>query len=125
MRILQIEDDPCIAECVAMMLEELPHVELVTAELGEDGIKLANDNFDVIMLDLGLPDMPGNHVLQSIRAKGVATPIVVVSGSGDGIAGVRFLQKPYSTSDYLACIQAAALEGKLERGRRESIPKAA
>src|SRR3954467_13431761 len=84
MRLLLIEDDPTVAESIELVLRsEDIHVE--TTELGQDGLDLGSVFFyDLIVLDLNLPDMSGYDVLRSLRLAKINTPVIILSGF-DGI----------------------------------------
>ncbi|MGN1108639.1 MAG: response regulator, partial [Oscillospiraceae bacterium] len=78
-KILVIEDDPATREMLVGMLEEDGKYDVITAETGKDAELLANSHCpDVILLDLGLPDMDGSSVLKSVR-EWSCVPIIVVS----------------------------------------------
>ncbi len=80
MRILVIEDDPVLANCVTEILEVNGH-ESELAQTGEDGIYLAETGFyQLIILDLGLPDMKGIEVIKEIRNHQQNIPILILSG---------------------------------------------
>jgi len=81
MRVLLIEDDPNTAQSIELMLQpESFHV--YTTELGEEGVDLGKIyDYDVILLDLDLPDMSGMDVLRALRVAKINTPIMIVSGS--------------------------------------------
>ena len=114
MRILIIEDDPFMARSIELMLggAGLEH-EIV--ETGEDGIELARAHaYDAILLDLTLPDLHGYDVLQRLRAAGVETPVIVLTGEhginsivdGFGIGADDYVTKPFRHDELLARIQA-------------------
>ena len=75
--------------------------------MGEEGIDLAKlYDYDLILLDLGLPDMNGHEVLRQLRLAKVDTPILILSGSDDtenkikgfGFGADDYLTKPFPTS---------------------------
>ena len=80
MRVLQIEDDSNTAESVEMILRAEGHA-CDTARSGEIALDLVRaTEYDLILLDIGLPGMDGYEVLNQIRRAGVTTPVIVQSG---------------------------------------------
>jgi len=74
MRVLLIEDDSATARSVSLMLKS-EGFNVYTTDLGEEGIDLSKVyDYDIILLDLNLPDMSGFEVLRSLRASKVKTP---------------------------------------------------
>lgn len=79
-RVLQIEDDAKTAESVEMILQAEGHA-CDTARSGETALELARaTEYDLILLDIGLPGMDGYEVLNRMRAAGVTTPVIIQSG---------------------------------------------
>ncbi len=80
MRVLQIEDDVETAQTVTMILKSDGH-QCDTADCGARALELARDyDYDIILLDIGLPDVDGYEVLNQLRALGVTTPVTIQSG---------------------------------------------
>ncbi|MEJ2028207.1 MAG: response regulator, partial [Limibacillus sp.] len=80
MRVLLVEDDSATARSIEMMLRSEGYV-CDSTDLGEDGFEIAKIyDYDVIILDLMLPDMDGYDVLRRLRDAKVGTPILVLSG---------------------------------------------
>ncbi len=80
MRVLQIEDDSKTAESVEMILQAEGH-DCDTARSGEIALELARaTEYDLILLDIGLPEMDGYEVLNHLRRAGVTTPVIIQSG---------------------------------------------
>ena len=80
MRVLQIEDDAEMAQTVTMIMKSEGH-DCDTADSGEQALDLAkNSEYDIILLDIGLPDIDGYEVLNRLREAGVTTPVVIQSG---------------------------------------------
>ena len=80
MRILLIEDDSGTARSIELMLKS-ESFNVYTSDLGEEGIDLGKIyDYDIILLDLNLPDMSGFEVLRSLRVSKVKTPILVLTG---------------------------------------------
>src|SRR5271168_4229096 len=85
MRVLLIEDDRSIAQSIELMLQS-ESFNVYTTDLGEEGVSLGKlYDYDIILLDLNLPDMSGFEVLRSLRLSKVDTPILILSG----VAGVE------------------------------------
>ena len=128
MRILLVEDDAITAQSIEMMLKSEGYV-CDTTDLGEDGLDLGKIyDYDIIILDLMLPDMEGYDVIRRMRATGVKTPILILSGLGgldDKIKGLGFgaddyLTKPFDKRELIARIQAIVRRSK---GHSESLIK--
>ncbi|MFP4536872.1 MAG: response regulator transcription factor [Dichotomicrobium sp.] len=116
MRILIIEDDETAAGYLIRALREAGHVCDLHTD-GEDGLEaaLAGD-FDVLIVDRMLPGRDGISVIETLRAEGVNTPVLVLSALGgvdDRVTGLRaggddYLTKPYAMSELLARVEALA-----------------
>jgi two-component system cell cycle response regulator CtrA len=79
-RILQIEDNSTTAESVELILQAEGHA-CDTARSGETALELARaTEYDLILLDIGLPGMDGYEVLNHMRRAGVTTPVIIQSG---------------------------------------------
>ena len=116
MRVLIIEDDAPTAQSMALHLAaEGYEVELGT--LGSEVLgRSAAGKFDIVLLDLGLPDMSGVQVIRQLRAESVGTPVVVVSGTSDIESKVQalgggaddYITKPFHKQELLARLNAIA-----------------
>jgi two-component system cell cycle response regulator CtrA len=85
MRVLLIEDDRSIAQSIELMLQS-ESFNVYTTDLGEEGVDLGKlYDYDIILPDLNLPEMPGFEVLRSLRLSKVDTPILILSG----VTGIR------------------------------------
>ena len=117
MRVLLVEDDPVAATIVQALLRETGYTCDV-ADLGEIGLTLAESycDYDVIVLDLVLPDLMGYDLIRSLRATGVDTPILIVSSPRGGseigldLGANDFLPKPFEEADLIARIRAIAAQ---------------
>ena len=107
MRVLQVEDDPTAAQAVEQMLKSKGYACQTTA-YGEEAVDLATDNhYDIILLDIMLPDIDGYEVLRRLQAAGVHTPVLIQSGmigrdemeKGVGFGVEDYLVKPFSRSE--------------------------
>jgi two-component system cell cycle response regulator CtrA len=114
MRVLLIEDDASVARSIELMLKSESFNVHVT-DVGEDGIDLGKlYNYDVILLDLNLPDMSGFDVLRKLRAGKVTTPVLILSGLAgvkDKVQGLRlgaddYLPKPFTRDELVARIRS-------------------
>jgi DNA-binding response OmpR family regulator len=115
MHILLVEDDPSVA---ASVIDGLVNASMDVKHVsnGTEAIALAlSENFDLILLDLGLPDMDGQDVCRSVRQKST-TPIIVLSARSDEIDRVLALEfgaddymvKPFGMRELVARIRAVA-----------------
>lgn len=113
MKILVIEDDREAADYLARALEEAGHNAHVAGD-GETGFALAGDgDYDVLIVDRMLPRRDGLSVIAGLRAKGVETPVLILSALGevdDRVTGLRaggddYLTKPYAFTELLARIE--------------------
>ena len=128
MRVLLVEDDPATAQGIEMMLRSESYVCDVTG-MGEDGLEIGKlYDYDIIVLDLMLPDMDGYEVLRRLRAARVKTPALILSGlngsddkiKGLGVGADDYLTKPFDKRELIARIQAIV---RRSRGHSDSIIK--
>lgn len=114
MRLLLIEDNERLAEHTATVLRRAGFA-IDAVGSGEDGLAaLAGVRYDVIVLDLGLPDIDGLQVLRNIRQKSDATPVLILTARGgidDRVEGLNlgaddYLAKPFAFEELLARIKA-------------------
>src|ERR1035441_2246569 len=93
MRVLLIEDDRTTAQSIELMLN-FESFNVYTTDVGEEGIDLGKlYDYDIILLDLNLPDISGFEVLRSLRVSKVMTPILILSGLAgieDKVKGLGF-----------------------------------
>ncbi len=114
MRVLLIEDDRAMARSVELMLDEAGF-EHETAGTGEIALEYARTyEFDVIMLDLTLPDLHGHEVLKRLRMLRITTPVLILSGdsetgskvTGFGAGADDYVTKPFDKSELMARVHA-------------------
>lgn len=126
MRVLIVEDDPMTSRSLEMSLRSEGMVVDATG-LGEDGLEIGKlYEYDIILLDLVLPDMDGYEVLRRLRASRVTTPVLILSGlaeadkkvKGLGFGADDYLTKPFDRAELVARIQAIVRRSK---GHSESI----
>ena len=99
MRVLLIEDDPAISKSIELMLTHT-NLNVYATDLGEEGIDLAKlYDYDLILLDLDLPDMNGHEVLRQLRLSRIQTPILILSGSDDTESKIKGFG--FGVDDYL------------------------
>src|SRR5476649_2707168 len=112
MRVLLVEDDSSIAKLVELTLRAEGFV-VDTTDLGEDGLEIGKlYDYDIIVLDLMLPDLDGYEVLRRLRAARVRTPILILSGLAEldhklkalGFGADDFLTKPFDRRELIARI---------------------
>ena len=118
MRILLIEDDGATAQMIDLILKA---ESVVIAAIGEDGLRLAVQNeYDVILLDLSLPDMSGYQLLQKLRLSRISTPVLILSGAdqvenkvlGLDCGADDYLTKPFDRDELVARIHAVVRRSK-------------
>src|ERR1700722_7184087 len=128
MRVLLIEDDQSTAKSIELMLKSDGYV-VDTTDMGEDGLEIGKlYEYDIIILDLMLPDLDGYEVLKRLRAAKVETPILILSGlseldsklKGLGFGADDYLTKPFDKRELMARIQAIVRRSK---GHAQSIIK--
>ncbi len=126
MRILLIEDDIIVTRGIEMILKR-EGFNVYTTELGEEGVDLAKlYDYDLILLDLSLPDMSGTEVLRALRNAKVATPVMILTGSAEVETKVRsfgggaddYLTKPFHHEELVARIHAIVRRSK---GHSQSV----
>jgi two-component system cell cycle response regulator CtrA len=114
MRVLLVEDDPNTSKSIELMLKSAGMVVDAT-ELGEDGLEIGKlYEYDIIILDLMLPDIDGMEVLRRLRDARIRTPVLILSGlsqseqkvKGLGIGADDYLTKPFDKNELLARIHA-------------------
>lgn len=114
-RIIAIEDEPGIALALYRTFNNDPDYRVVCCKTGSSGInRIQQQDFDVILLDLGLPDISGLTVCGTLRRSGVTTPIIVLTGEGAVTSKVALLNagandyitKPFSMDELQARIHA-------------------
>ena len=128
MRVLLVEDDPTTSRSLEMMLTH-SNFNVYSTDLGEDAIELSKlYDYDLILLDLNLPDMAGLDVLRQIRLARVDTPILILTGEADTDTKLRgfgggaddYLTKPFHREELVARIHAIIRRSK---GHAQSVIK--
>jgi two-component system cell cycle response regulator CtrA len=120
MRVLLVEDDSNTAQSIELILKSEGYI-VDSTDLGEDGLEIGKlYDYDIIILDLMLPDIDGYEVLRRLRSARVNTPILILSGlneldskiKGLGFGADDYLTKPFDRRELLARIQAIVRRSK-------------
>ena len=126
MRVLLIEDDSATAQSIELMLKS-ESFNVYTTDLGEEGVDLGKlYDYDIILLDLNLPDMSGYEVLRTLRVSKVKTPILILSGiagiedkvKGLGFGADDYMTKPFHKDELVARIHAIV---RRSQGHAQSV----
>ena len=126
MRVLLIEDDSATAQSIELMLKS-EGFNVYTTDLGEEGIDLGKIyDYDLILLDLNLPDMSGMDVLRNLRVGKIDTPIMILSGTSEIDTKVKtlgggaddYMTKPFHKDELVARIHAVVRRSK---GHAQSV----
>jgi two-component system, cell cycle response regulator CtrA len=126
MRVLLIEDDSATAQSIELMLLS-EGFNVFHTDLGEDGVDLGKIfDYDIILLDLNLPDISGYEVLRALRVSKIKTPILILSGLGGvdekvrglGFGADDYLTKPFHKDELVARIHAIVRRSK---GHAQSV----
>ena len=121
MRVLVVEDEVRVAENIAAALRESAGLAVDVAPSGPEGVEFARQaSYDLIILDLMLPGMSGQSVLQSLRANGQTAPVLILTAVVEKASVVRllnagaddYLAKPFDLGELLARSKALIRRGK-------------
>jgi two-component system cell cycle response regulator CtrA len=120
MRVLLVEDDVTASRGISLMLRG--HGAIVDeTDTGEEALELARRyDYDIVVLDLMLPDMEGYEVVRRMRGARVETPVLILSGltrpqakvKGFGMGADDYITKPFDKSELIARIQAVIRRSK-------------
>jgi DNA-binding response OmpR family regulator len=127
MRVLLVEDDPAIADGIRDALEAAGHA-VTTAGTGADGLIALGDGAELVVLDLGLPDLDGVEVCRAIRRRS-AVPVIVVSARSAEVDRVQVLEmgaddylvKPFGMRELLARITAVTRRSAAPADRNHAL----
>jgi len=126
MRVLLVEDEQATAKSIELMLRS-ENMVVDTTEYGEDGLEIGKlYDYDIILLDLNLPDMHGYDVLKKLRVAKVQTPVLVLSGIAEMDSKIRsfgfgaddYVTKPFHRDELVARIHAVVRRSK---GHSQSV----
>ena len=126
MRVLLIEDDAAMTRGIELILKA-EGFNVYSTDLGEEGVDLGKlYDYDLILLDLNLPDMSGMDVLRTLRSSRIATPVMILSGSAEIDVKVKsfgggaddYLTKPFHRDELVARIHAVVRRSK---GHAQSV----
>jgi two-component system, OmpR family, KDP operon response regulator KdpE len=128
LKVLIVDDEPPIRKLLRMGLSTQGY-EILDATNGKTALALLEEKPDLIILDLGLPDMQGLDLLAAIRARNESVPIVVLSSRGDESVKVRaldlgaddYLTKPFGMEELLARMRAALRHQLAVQGERPAF----
>ncbi len=125
LRVLVVDDEPPIRKLLRMGLTAQGY-QTLEAPNGKVALELLNEAPDLIILDLGLPDMQGHDLLRTIRTRNESVPIVVLSSRGDEAGKVQaldlgaddYITKPFGMDELLARMRAALRHQLQTHGER-------
>ena len=113
--LLLVDDDPAFVATLAEQLRQSEGFAVTTAATGKEALeKIRGDYCDVVILDIGLPDMDGREACRAMRRAGIKTPIIMLTGAdtdADAIKGLEsgasdYVTKPFRLGVLLARIRA-------------------
>jgi DNA-binding response OmpR family regulator len=127
-RVLVIEDDDAIADPLARALQRAGY-DVLRGGCGADAVALAGDGIDLVVLDLGLPDVDGVSVCRELRRLDATLPIVMLTARSselDDIVGLDagaddYVAKPFRLGELLARIRARVRTGELSTIRVQDV----
>lgn len=130
-RILVVDDEKPIRRFLRTSLTAQGY-QVLEAEDGQEALKLVRRNsVDLVVLDLGLPNMDGFEVIRQLRAQGSSLPVIVLSARSDEIGKVHaldigaddFVTKPFGMEELMARIRAA-MRHRLQQGGERAVFRA-
>lgn len=126
-RILVVEDTSAYAEALQQTLELEGHAVSVAGRAMEALARVRAEPPDLVLLDLGLPDKDGFHVLRELRSRGVECPVLILSArtlEADKVEGFRLGADDYVTKPFGAMELLARISALLRRSRRHALAAA-
>lgn len=128
--VLVVDDEPIVSDLLYENLLEAGY-KCIKATTGEDALKkLSMDNFDLLLLDLGLPGISGMDVLKEVKSNCPETAVIVVTAAGDAqtaveamkIGAIDYITKPFELERINSSIEAA-LQELLAVGKESALAK--
>jgi len=124
-RVLVVDDEPPIRKLLRMGLS-VHGYQVIEATNGKNALGLLEKSPDIIILDLGLPDIQGHDLLRMIRGRNEAVPVIVLSSRGDEVGKVQaldlgaddYVTKPFGMDELLARMRAALRHQLQTHGER-------
>jgi two-component system KDP operon response regulator KdpE len=124
-RVLVVDDEPPIRKLLRMGLSAHGY-HVIEATNGKNALELLGKSPDIIILDLGLPDIQGHDLLRMIRGRNEAVPVIVLSSRGDEVGKVQaldlgaddYVTKPFGMDELLARMRAALRHQLQTHGER-------
>jgi two-component system KDP operon response regulator KdpE len=124
-RVLIVDDEPPIRKLLRLGLNTQGY-QTIEAPNAKTALNVLAENPDLIILDLGLPDMPGHELLRTIRARNEHVPIIVLSSRGDEAGKVQaldlgaddYITKPFGMNELLARMRAGLRHQLQTQGER-------
>lgn len=118
-RILMVDDDEALRSTLAEQLELHEEFEITQVGTGQEGINASKDNhFDLILLDVGLPDTDGREVCRALRKNGFKMPIIMLTGAdsdAEEILGLESGANDYVTKPFKVGVLLARIRGQLRQ----------
>ncbi len=130
MHVLFIDDDHALGDAVAMALRQQGH-SCQTAEFGEQALAFARETaYDIVVLDIALPDIDGFEVMQLLKWEGIEVPVLLESGLSSqdlaqqgALLGVdEFIAKPFNIAELIARMEAIVARARTEAAARSPEP---
>jgi diguanylate cyclase (GGDEF)-like protein/PAS domain S-box-containing protein len=125
-RVLLVDDEPRLLSSLCELLKSRDY-QLATAACGREALDhLSQGEFDLVILDMRLPDMSGHEIMDFINASNVGTDVIVISGNSDidsAIGALKrgafdYLRKPYAREELLKTVDNALRQRALEADNR-------
>jgi two-component system, OmpR family, KDP operon response regulator KdpE len=124
-RVLVVDDEPPIRKLLRLGLSAHGY-QVIEATNGKNALELLGNSPDIIILDLGLPDIQGHDLLRMIRGRNEAVPVIVLSSRGDEAGKVQaldlgaddYVTKPFGMDELLARMRAALRHQLQTHGER-------
>ena len=118
-KIFLLEDDPALARGIGMALEAPGRAVTLAGTLGESRPVLARERFDLLILDINLPDGSGLDLLRQLRAGGDCTPAILLTANDlelDEVTGLEAGADDYITKPFSLAVLRARVNAQLRRG---------